>query len=161
MTEGLIVWEELLVPAAPCGPWEPWTGPFPRKRLHFPPRPCHIAQVGHVWLGSSPGRREADPLWGPLLPPPPQAGRGSQGSRTPCFWCGVQAPHRGGFSCWSTGSRARGSVVAAPGSGAWALQLWHKGLVALQRVASSQPGDRIRALCFERRTFNTGPPRKP
>lgn len=100
MTEGLIVWEELLVPAALRGPWEPWTGPFARKCLRFPPRPCHTARVGRVWPGSSPVRREADPLWGPPLPPPPQAGRGGQGSRTPCFWAGAPS------SSLSTGGRA-------------------------------------------------------
>ena len=85
----------------------------------------------------------------------------STGERGLFSSCGVQAPHQGGFSGWSTGSRARGSVVAAPGSGARAQQLWHKGSVALQRVGSSQTGDRIRAPCFAGRTFNTGPPGKP
>ena len=47
---------------------------------------------------------------------------------------GVQASHRGGFSC----------------SGAWAQQLQHADLVALGHVESFQTRDQTHVLCISR-----------
>ena len=61
-----------------------------------------------------------------------------------------------GFSLWwflllrSTGSR----LVGFSSCSVWAQQLWHTGLVAPQRVRSSQTRARTRVPCIGRRILN-------